>query len=908
MSKKKSTPPKFASRLLRWFLKPEIREEVEGDLGERFQQLAKEKSILRARLDFWYQVLNYIRPFAIGNSWSPIDLGMQKSHLKVGWRNLFRHKWNSFINIGGLAVGMAIFLVICQYVLFELDYDRFHPDYARIHRVIIKESRNGIESGTGPYATYKLAERAKEVIPEIEQYIRFYPSEYSAVVTNPETEKHFNEEGHDLAFADSTFFKVFNFPLKMGDPATALNGIQNILISEKTAKKYFGSEDPMGKTLEVKGGSSYGDCIVTGVFKDLPTNSHLQFEFLRPIDNLWQHGNGGSVKRYGGWVREWFATYFLLKETADLNLVQNKLDRLIKENKRLVNDPENVVEKTFLQPLAEIHLKSDTYSYPDYAVDKGDILDIRIFIIIAFFILFIGWVNYINLSTARSMTRAKEVGIRKSIGAFKKQLVGQFIIESVLVNLISGTLAIGLAFLLLPLLSQIIGKELQFAILGTSAFWGWFFVFLIGGSLLSGLYPAFVLSSYRPISMLGSNKTVRAGSMQLRKGLIIFQFLISIILVSGTYLVYKQITFMKAKELGMNIENILVVRGPKVLVNGPKVTDGTDMTQIRAANAYSRARFLTFQEEVAAHHSIKAVTGSRLVPGQVQDINNVYLRVWGTAEDEGHQLWLVNSGMDFIKTFGLQLIAGSSFNTDMTDDQFVLLNEEAVKTFGFNSAQDAIQQKITFGKTPITIAGVVKNFNWQSLKSPYMPMVLRFDGGASNFISFRLATTDLDDSLEHIKSVYNTIYPENAFDHFFLNSNFNAQYRSDVQFGKLFMGFSILAILLACIGLFALVSYSAVLRTKEIGIRKVHGASTTKITLLLSREYLNLLLISILLTIPIIIFWGNSWLENFAFRTNLGLDHFLVPMFVILSIALITVGHKTISAARSNPADSLKTE
>ncbi|NAS11738.1 FtsX-like permease family protein [Flavobacteriaceae bacterium R33] len=506
------------------------------------------------------------------------------------------------------------------------------------------------------------------------------------------------------------------------------------------------------------------------------------------------------------------------------------------------------------------------------------------------------------------MTRAKEVGIRKSIGAFKKQLVGQFIIESVLVNLISAILAIGLAFLLLPVLNNIIGKELQFAILATTTFWGWFFLFIIVGSLLSGLYPAFVLSSYRPISMLSSNKMVRAGSMQLRKGLIVFQFLISIMLVSGTYLVYKQITFMKAKELGMSIENILVVRGPKVLINGPKVTDGTDMVQIRAANAYSRAKFLTFQEEVTDHHSIRGVTGSRLVPGQVQDINNVYLRIWGKAEDEGHQLWLVNTGMNFIKTFGLQLIAGSSFNTDMTDDEFVILNEEAVKTFGFGSAQDAIQQKITFGKTPITIAGVVKNFNWQSLKSPYMPMVLRFDGGANNFISFRLGITDLNQSLDHIKTVYNTIYPENAFDHFFLNTNFNAQYRSDVQFGKLFMGFSILAIFLACIGLFALVSYSAVLRTKEIGIRKVHGASTTKITMLLSREYLYLLLIAILLTIPVIIVWGNLWLENFAFRTYLGFDHFLIPVLVILSIALFTVGHKTLSAARSNPADSLRTE
>ena len=905
---KTSTPPNLANRLLRWFLRSELQEEVEGDLGERFQEVVKAKSLFRAKLDYWYQVLHYIRPFALGKWIFPLDLGMQRSHLKVGWRSLFRHKWNSLINIGGLSVGMGICLVICQYVLFELDYDRFHPDYDRMYRVIVNETQEGVHFGSGPYATYKLGETAKEVIPEVEDYIRFYPSEYSAVITNPETEQRFNEEGHTIAYADSSLLQLFNFPMVHGNKGSALSGIQNIVISEKMAQKYFGNEDPMGKTLEIKGGSSYGVCRVTGVLAALPVNSHLQFDFLRPIENLWQLGNGGSVNRYGGWAREWFGTYLKLRESADLGLVQEKLNQLIKENKLKGVDPENVVESTQLQPLTDIHLKSVAYSYPDYVENKGNMLDIQIFVIIAFFILFIGWVNYINLSTARSMTRAKEVGIRKSIGAYKRQLVGQFIVESVLVNLISAILAIGMAFVLLPMLSNIIGKELHFSILGTASFWGWFFVFALGGSLLSGLYPAFVLSSYRPISMLGSTRMVRAGSMSLRKGLIVFQFLISIALVSGTYLVYKQITYMKARELGMDIEKILVVIGPKFLVDGPEVTDGTDMVQIQAANAYSRAKFLTFQEEVANHHSISSVTGSRRVPGQVQDIVNKHFRRLGAPETEGHQFWMVNTGMDFVNTYGLQLVAGSGFNKEMEDDRFVVLNEEAVKTFGFDSAKDAVQQQITFGGAPITVVGVVKNFNWESLKSPYMPMVLRFDAGANNFISFRLGVVDLGESLSHIQSVYNAIYPENAFDYFFLNQDFNNQYRSDVQFGTLFLTFSILAILLACIGLFALVSYSAVLRAKEIGIRKVHGASTTKITLLLSKEYVYLLLIAVAIAIPMIIYGGNRWLENFAFRTGLGVDHFLVPVLVILSIAIATVGQKTFSTAQSNPVDALKRE
>ncbi len=905
---KAPSPPKLATRLLRWFLRAELREEVEGDLGERFQEVANQKSSLRAKLDYWYQVLHYIRPFALGKFVLPLDLGMQRSHIKIGCRSLFRHKWNSLINIGGLSVGMGICLVICQYVLFELDYDRFHPDHDRIYRVIINETQEGAPFGSGPFATYKLGETAKEILPEVENYVRFYPSEYSAVITNPNTEKRFNEAGHSIAYSDRSLLQLFNFPLVRGDKGSALSGIHSIVISEKIAQKYFGNTDPMGKTLEVKGGSSYGTCTVTGVFRDLPRNSHLQFEFLRPIENLWEFGNGGSVKRYGGWAREWFGTYLKIDESADLIAVQHKLDKLIKANKMKGVDPENVVETTQLQPLSDIHLKSGAYTYPDYASDKGNFSDIQVFVLIAFFILFIGWVNYINLSTARSMTRAKEVGIRKSIGAFKRQLIGQFITESVLVNLISGILAIGIALVLLPVLSRIIGEELYFTLLGNTAFWGWFLILILGGALLSGLYPAFVLSSYRPIAMLGSTKMVRAGSMSLRKGLIVFQFLISIALVSGTYLVYKQITYMKAGELGMDIEKILVVIGPKFLIDGPKVTDGTDMVQIRAANAYSRARFLTFQEEVVNHTSISSVTGSRLVPGQVQDITNKQFRRWGTPETEGRQFWMLNAGMNFVNTYGLELIAGEVFHAEMEDDRFIIINEEAVKAFGFDSAQDGVQQQVTFGGEPITVVGVVKNFNWESLKSPYHPMVLRFDGGANNFISFRLGVTDIGESLDHIKSVYHTIYPENAFDYFFLDEDFDHQYHSDVLFGRLFLAFSMLAISLACIGLFALVSYSAVLRTKEIGIRKVHGASTATITVLLSKEYLYLLLIAIVVAIPLIGYWGSLWLESYAFRTRLGIDHFLVPVLAILSIALFTVGHKTFRTAQSNPVEALKRE
>ncbi len=818
---------------------------------------------------------------------------MLRNYLKVARRNFLADKVHSLVNIFSLAVGMGVCLLIYQYIHFELSYDKFHDNFQNTYRVIIEETRNGVER-SDPYTGYAVGVSAKQEIPEIEQYVRMHKY-FSTMVTNPANNKAFHEEGLDLLFVDSTFFHVFDFPLKLGSKESVFAEKFNIVITETTAEKYFGSENPIGKMLKVSAKPSPGNYIVSGVLEELPINSNLKFEFLLPIENYLSLGWGGAVKQVSdGWVGwQSFVTYLTLDESADPNLVQEKLDQLIAKYQGERNANENIVEKAMLQPIADIHLKSKSYSDEGYVLNKGTIKDVRVFSIIAFFILFIAWVNYINLSTARSMRRAKEVGIRKVIGAFRKQLIGQFMMESVLINFVSAILAVGIAILTLPVLSQIVGEKLALSVLQTPEFWVGFLVVIVFGSFLSGVYPALVLSAFKPISILGSNKSAQSGNFNLRKGLIAFQFLTSVLLISGTYLIYKQITFMKNQELGMDMEKILVLKGPEVDLDGVNL----------------RSTFDSFKNEVESHHSISAVAGSVFIPGQVNNTSTASLRKVGVPESEAPYGRGIYVGLDFPETYGLEFIAGGSFTPEMSDYEPVLIiNEEAVHTYGLGSPEDAINEELMDEEGTYKIIGVVKNFHWHSLRDAHTSYVFWPESTAHSYISFKMNLSNIPESLEHIQTTYSSFFPNNPFDYFFLEDEFNKQYQSDMRFGNLFFAFTALAIFIACIGLFSLVSYSATLKTKEIGIRKVLGASTSNLMMMLSREYILLLLVANILAIPAMLYWGRSWLENYAFKTNLSIELFLIPGLIITLISLLTVSHRTYYAAKANPVNSLRAE
>lgn len=443
----------------------------------------------------------------------------------------------------------------------------------------------------------------------------------------------------------------------------------------------------------------------------------------------------------------------------------------------------------------------------------------------------------------------------------------------------------------LPVLADIVNRELDLTLFKLPMFWVWFLIMIAFGTLLSGLFPAFVLSSFKPISMLGANKVGTSGNFNLRKGLITFQFTISLFLISGTYLVYKQITFMKSQEMGMEIEKILVLKGPEVNLNQSNL----------------ESTLQSFTEKVADHHSIAAVAASTSVPGKGYN-TGIAIRKLGAPASADKFGRVVFAGFDLPIAYNLEFIAGKSPTHDMLNGEqgVVVINEEAVRAFELGSAENAIHEKLYYKKDTFLIAGVVKNFHWHSLVDAHTPYLFEFYNDCTSYFSFRINLSNIPESLTHIESIYNSFFPGNAFDCFFLEDEFNKQYRSDVQFGNLFFAFTILSIFIACTGLFALVSYSATLKIKEIGIRKVMGASVSNLMMLLSKEYLIPLSAANVLAIPAIIYWGHAWLDEYAFRTDMGIELFVIPGLLLIVISFLTVSYRTYTTARTNPVESLR--
>ena len=687
---------------------------------------------------------------------------------------------------------------------------------------------------------------------------------------------------------------MFNFPLKWGERETVLNDKNNVVITAQMAMKYFGDTNPVGKQLRVSGGTLSGDFTVSGVLEYLPVNSHLQFDFLMPMKFVLEEWRLYKEVDSEGWKLPEFVTYVQLNRGADLQQVSKKLDQLT-----LLHMGEFLGQSTSkvavaLQPIADIHLYSN---FPhDPASNNGKVQDIHFFALIAIFILLMAWVNYINLATAQAMQRAKEVGVRKSIGALRKQLISQFIIESSLLNAIAAVLAIAIAFLLLPLLNTIIGKEIQFSLLQSSEFWAWFVGAVLLGSLLSGLYPAFILSSFKPVSVFNSGSISQRGGFSLRKSLIVFQFLMSVLLISGTYLVHKQILFMKNKDLGIDMEEILVVQGPRVfLENLPEGEQ--EVTQYKA-----------FKEELASYHAVSAITCASSVPSKGYLYTEGF-RKSGQQLVQNKEANVLLVDTDFTETYGMEFLAKAPYEKEIVPDEKVIINEEALKVFALGSPEEALHKVLvnSYGDTA-EIVGVVKNVHWSSLREAHSPHLYILNNSYGAYFSVKVKLSNIQETLSNIESAYHAIFPNDPFDYSFLDDDFNRQYQADLQFGNLFSAFSILAIFIACLGLFALVSYSATLKVKEIGIRKVLGASVGNLMVLLSREYLMLLVLANILAVPAILYWGRSWLDHYAFRIEFGLEFLLVPALVLFVISLLTVGYRTYAAARANPVKSLRKE
>lgn len=884
-------PPKFFLKLFRWYCDPRLVKPIEGDLMELYDERVKAKGKQKANWLFIRDVLLLIRKDIIRPAEGSRELnayGLFKHNLKTGSRSLIRDKAYTTINVLGLAIGMAVCLSIFQYVYFQLNYDTFHFDHENTYRVIIRETNSNTQEAYPDGIGYGFGLAAAREVPGVKKAVRKGRVNITAAVTNPENKKVFYEEVNDLLFVDHSFFEMFNFPLIRGNKASLFADDYNIVITEKAARKYFGREDPMGKTLVISGPPSPGKYTVSGVLQDPPLNGHLQFDFLMPLNNYLQYGWGGAVKRQSDWTGFEVVTYLTLDELADLSNVVEKLNTLIARNTQELEIKKEVV----LQPIADIYLKSGSLAYPGYINETGDIQNILILCAISFLIILIAWTNYINLATSQSLKRAKEVGIRKTLGARRKNLISQFILESLLMNAFAAVLAIGFAFLLLPVLNEFIGKELKLSLLYLPNSWIGFLSVVLMGGLLAGTYPAFILSNFRPINAL-KNKVATAGNVSLKKGLIVFQFLASLLLISATYLVYRQVTFLKDQELNTNLETVLLLKGPSVVENQKK----------------GMQTFNVFQEELAKNHKIETVCGSARAPGEFWIGGK--LRNLNTPVSEAPHSRGFGVTRNFDKTYGLVFLAGGGFTKAMLDKSVCIINESALATYDFESAEEAMNQTLfdDDGGQPQTIVGVVKDFHWHSLREDHQPYVLNlFEERMPANISIKLNASSLKETLTHIETNFKMFFPGNPFEYSFADKRFNQQYQAEQQFAKLFFFFSTLAIFIGCVGLFALVSYSVNSKVKEIGIRKVLGASVDNIVMLLSRDYFQLIFIAIGIAIPVVWIGGKAWLDHYANRISIGVDILVVPAIVLVFIAILTVSYRTIRSASANPVESLRDE
>ena len=808
---------------------------------------------------------------------------MFKNYLKIAWRNVLKNKAYSSINIGGLAIGITACLLILQYVAFETSYEDFHDLKDRVYRIKQERYNAGKLETEWAAGAFAIGNSFKEAIPEIEEYVKVMESQDIVVETKDETLKI-----DQVFFATNSFFSVFSYPLISGDLATVLKEPNTAALSESTAIKIFGTNDVVGKTLPINGGRNYR---ITGIYKDMPLNTQLKPNFIASyvtfIDRVKTNSNGENDPEEW-WQSDGCLTYLLLKEGVDPKIVESKFLPVVEEKAGESLRQYNSDAIYLLQPLTDIHLNSNYMMEPG---PNGDGKTVYLLLGISFFILIIAWVNYINLATARAIGRAKEVGVRKAVGSRRKQLIIQFFFESALFNGLALFLALVIMAVMIPAFNQISGQQLSYILFTKTTFWlGLTLLFLVG-VFFSGAYPAFVLSSFKPVEVLkGKMVNTKQGAL-LRKSLVVFQFAASLFLLIGTLTVYQQINFMRKQSLGLDIDRTLVVVPPIV-------SDSTYLSKMTA-----------FKENLLRYPTIKSVAAATTIPGQPVGWNAGGIKLISQDDTAGKQYRVIGVDYDYLDQFGMKLIAGREFSKDFgSDPSAVIFNRSGVNQLGFDNAEEALGKQIDFWGNQYTIVGVTEDFHQESLREAYEPLVIRLIPDVRGYFTIKQSSEDVAQTIAQVQSEWDKFFPGNTYEYFFLDDHFNEQYKVDQRFGKVFGLFTGLAILVACLGLFGLASFTTLQRTKEIGIRKVLGASVLSVLKLLYKEFATLILLAFVIAIPVAWFSTSNWLQSYAFRIQIHWSFFIVPFLTIVSIALITVSFQSIKVALSNPVKSLRTE
>ena len=790
------------------------------------------------------------------------------NYFKIAFRNMFRHKGYSAINVIGLSVGLACVLLISMIIWNEISYDRFHVNKDRIYRVYIQGKQGNDIINAAP-VMIPFAPAAEAQIPEIKYAVRIS----NRGILSSYNDKKFYEQA---AFVDDKFFEVFSFPFIAGDPATALTAPNTVVITQKTAEKYFGSESPVGKSLIFDSKEPF---LVTGVIKDLPFNSHIQDDIFASF-NTYNKSNFPRIDAWGAFSNDF--TYILLKPGINPSAVEKKLNDVIATN----TDAEYHDKfKARMQKLTDIHfsnlINDDAKTTP--------LLFLYIFGSIGLFILLIASINFINLTTARASRRNKEIGIRKVSGADRSSLVFQFLSEAFALTVVAAILALIIAAALIPSINDVLKQNLSLSILFDHGFVALTLLVLMLTALLAGMYPAFILSRPIPAVILKQN-VVKKGGYSLRATLVVVQFAISVFLIISTFTIFNQIDYMLSKNLGFPKDNIVVLNNNDINI---------------------QSNGLAFKNTLMNSQLFKAVSFSSGTPGCNNTTTNNFTPEGGTVKDE-IIMQVIDVDYDFAKTFDLKIKEGRFFSPDYSTDtsEAYIINETAAKKLGW---KNPVGKRLTMGGADpdakyINVIGVLPDFNYSSLQNEISPTVFRLNTKGGRFLSMRLNTNEVSHTLDYVRKTEATFSPAYPFDFFFIKERFESYNRSGVMIGKLLGFFSVLAVILSCIGILGLISYSTEQKSKEIGVRKVLGSSVAGIVYMLCREFLKWVLIANVIIWPLSYLAVNKFLESFAYRTDINYLIFGGTLIASALVTLVTVSFHAIKAAVANPVEALRYE
>jgi ABC-type antimicrobial peptide transport system permease subunit len=799
---------------------------------------------------------------------------MFSNYLKTALRNIRRHKVFAIINIIGLSIGMACTILIMRWIQYELSFDRYHLNADRIYRLATGMDLGKIR-GLHALSNYIAGKTLARDYPEVERSVRFQKVPFKLLLQYKDVQ--FYED--NIWLADNAVFDIFTFPLIKGDPYNALNSAFSMVITEDLAQKYFGDKDPIGSVIRA---NNQVDLTVTGVMQNVPRNSHFTFDALVSFEILRHVHENYQKEIEEDWLDHDNYTYLLLRNAYDYKDLENKFPAFIEKHMGKTLEAIGGKIEYFLQPLTQIHLKSKL----EFETKNGDIAYVCAFSMIAIVVLCIACINFMNLSTARSLSRVKEVGIRKAHGAQRNKLIHQFFCEAFLLSFVSFAGSLVLVEIALLFFHRLSGIDLS----SISIFKPWFILGCLGlvlfVAIVSGVYPAVYLSGFQTIQVLTGRLKTGPADSPLRNTLVVGQFTISIGLIIVSTIIFAQIHYIKHERLGFNKKQIVVLR--------------------MIGDSFEKS-IPTIKTELSSLSGVIDVTASSQVPGGISGRHAFVPQ--GYRLDQTQIMASISIDPDFIPMMGIQVVDGRNFSDDIIEDQAesILINAEAAKRFGW---KDPVGKTIRnlLNETNKTVIGVVSNFHLRSLHHHIMPLYIDYNPASLGYVSIKIKPDELSKTMDYLRKKWVEITPAQTFDYFFLDEAFDRQYRDDEKLGIVMSNFSVLAVVIACLGLFGLASFTVEKRTKEIGIRKALGASAFRLTLLILKDFTRLVLLANILAWPIAYFAMNRWLQNYAYRIDISLSPFVLAGLIVVAIALLTAGYQALKAARANPVDALRYE